>query len=290
MAGNYPDAPGPRMAWDADGSVLVRNAAGVPTVLTLANAQALNDEADTADVSGAANTINWYTVIFPELRDIAGYFFSWGGGANSFVTFAGMGWSPDTTSGLDGTWNTVAGAVSATPVATSTPPTKPTYRTSIQTKALPGCKAVRLGVQDNNAFGPFARALHLYGAPSAAAGNRLELWHPTLTQRLGPADLDWGNAAQGSTAIRQFRVKNASASQTANTITVSLDALTDSSPTQVSQHSLSSDGSTFTGTLSLGNLAPGAISSILHLKRTQSATAALGLWSLRLKAVPVSWT
>lgn len=289
MAGNYPDAPGPRMAWDADGSVLVRNAAGVPTVLTLANAQALNDEADTGDLAGVNNAINWYTVIFPELRDVAGYFFTWSGGNATYDTFNGMGWSPNTTNGLDGTWNTVAGAVSATP-GIDAPTTKPTYRTSIQTKALPGCKAVRFGIQDANAFGLSVRALHLYGVPSAAAGSRLELWHATLAQRLGGADLDWGNAAQGSTAIRQFRVKNASASLTANTITVSTDALTDSSPTQVSQHSLSSDNSNFTPTLSIGSLAPGALSSVLYLKRTESASAALGLWSLRLKAVPASWT
>lgn len=290
MAGNYPDAPGPRMAWDADGSVLVRNANGVPTTLTLANAQALNDEADTGDVVGANNAIAWFTVIFPELRDLAGYFFTWGGGSNLYVSFAGMGWSPDTTNAVDGTWNTVAGAVSATPAAVSTPATKSVYRSSVQTKALPGCKAVRFGVQDQNAFGPVVRALHLYGAPSAAAGSRLELWHATLAQRLGGADLDWGNAPQGSSATRQFRVKNASGSLTANTITVSLESLTDASPTQVSQHSLSSDSSTFTATLAIGSLAPGALSPVLYLKRTESATAALGLWSLRLKAVPVSWT
>ena len=99
MAGRYPDVIGPRMAYDRDGSVVVLiDGDNVITELTGAQAKEINDE-DAASIHGDRRI----AVLFPELRDLVGYFARMSG-------FAGIGAleaSIDTSNGLDGTWTLV---------------------------------------------------------------------------------------------------------------------------------------------------------------------------------------
>lgn len=132
--------------------------------------------------------------------------------------------------------------------------------------------------------------LHIYGKPSTGENDdRLELWHPTLDQRVGAAYFDEGNVPRGSTADLPFRLKNRSSTYTANTITVSIEAATDTSPSVPGQHTFSNGGS-YAATTSVSSIAPGAISGTLTLRRITPTNAVLSVWVARIKAVPASWT
>jgi hypothetical protein len=135
------------------------------------------------------------------------------------------------------------------------------------------------------------QAFHVFGRIAAGENpNRLEIWHPTLDQRISAAALDWGNVQRASSANLTFRVKNRSATLSANGVTLSLDSLTDASPSFLSAHQVSADGTNFASTASAGTLAPGAISGVMTLRRTVPSNAVLGIWAARLKAVAASWT
>lgn len=288
MAGNYPDVPGPRLAYDRDGSLLfgIDDESGSVGILSNADARTINNENnDSINSDYAGNHGGKIGLIFPELRDIIGY----------CLVNTSMGWdtlqtSVDTTSGVDGTWVTrISGGI---PRITTM---SPNYRTGINVVSWSGIRALRMRGGDffdaSNIL-----ALHLYG--SIAAGqtpDRLRLWHPTLDQPLDDqavspdgAYFDWGNVAQGTSQDRTFRIKNNSATQTANSVTASTEALTPSTIPDV--FTLSKDGTTFTATINFTAIAPGAISSVCTLRRTTPANATLSLAAMRLNAVAVSWT
>lgn len=284
MAGNYPDVPGYRMAIDRDGSTVVFiSSTNIITQLTPAQVTAsVNEGTDAYVLSSSGGQL---VVIFPELRDLVGYFMQ-----NNDNTSRGAsgGWnsiqvSTDTTNGLDGTWTTIATNV----LIGQNNTTVPQYRTGITTTSQLGIKAIKGNINT----GGNLTALHLYGSIASGQNpNRLALWHPTLDQQITAAYFDWGDVKQGTSATTTFRVKNLSSTLTANSITLSLSALTDTSPTNVSQHTLSSDGITFSATASAGTLAPGTISGVMSLRRSLSNSAALSLWALRVTAVAGSWT
>lgn len=290
MAGNYPDAPGPRMAIDLDGTqvYLIDNNTGNVTQATQAQLTALNDETDTPN--GAAPTFGLGTssngsilVVFPEKRDVVGYFGSigshWGmsGQLNVYT-------SVDTTNGIDGTW-TAGGTTNWQNTAI-----KPGYR-SPQTVTWNAIKAIRFGPKQQGGLDDvLVDAIHIYGTRTAGENpDRLVMWHPTLDQRLGGADLDWGNAPRSSSADKTFRVKNLSATKTATTITLSVDCLSDTTPSVAAQHLLSTNGSSFTATASIASLAPGVISNVVTVRRNTPVDAVLSLWTARVKASATSW-
>lgn len=288
MAGNYPDVPGPRLAYDRDGSVGFVIDAGNNAITLLSGAELgyFNDESETGiSARDHASRTSIVGIIFPELRDIDGYFLSWDGAGGSY----GLQTSVDTTSGLDGTWTTVvAGSI---PTAR---PVVPNYRTGIQAVSLSGIKAIRFtggAFFDNTSW----YAFHLYGKLHAGeTPDRLRLWHPTLDQPLDDqavspdgAYFDWGNVPQGTTQDRTFRVKNNSSTLTANTITVSLQSLT---PATTPDVFTLSDGGAFGSTVSIASLAAGALSGVLTLRRSTPANATLGLWAARIIAAATSWT
>jgi hypothetical protein len=119
--------------------------------------------------------------------------------------------------------------------------------------------------------------------------DRLEIWHPTLDQRVDGAFFDWGDTPRGSTQDRVFRVKNRSDIYTANTITVALEALTDTSPSYAGSFLFSTGGS-FTNVVSIGTLYPGAVSGTITVRRATPANAVLSTWMARVSATATSWT
>jgi hypothetical protein len=278
MAGNYVDYPSYRMPYDRDGTQVYKiTSSNVITAVSAANILIMNNENSDSYAPGGYSNLDKIAFIFPELRDLDGYFII---GPSTIQAAT----SADTTNGVDGTWTNLGASTSPTVGVI------PGFRTSINTSAAAaGIKAIRFaftGYEDIN-------GLHLFGKITAGQNpNRLILWHPTLDQRAGAAYFDWGDVRRSAAATdRTFRVKNNSSTLTANGVSVSFDVLSDASPTLLAgQHSLSLDGTTFTNTVTIGALAPGAISGTVTVRRTMSATAALSLWALRVVSSATSWT
>lgn len=281
MAGNYPDVLGRRMAYDRDGTIVcyVDMTNGGVWQHSQGTVNTLNSDTiasiEQTDFLWSTHTLG-YALIFPELRDITGYYFHSGG--------ARIMWSPDSTNGQDGTWIV---AVASTPGVSGT---SQTMRTAINPLSLTGVKSIRY----DRSYGAGGRSylynMHFYGHPSSNA-NRLRLWHPTLDQEVGGAYFDWGNVPRNSSADIIFRLKNTHSISTANDINITFNALTDTTPTTTGQHLLQKESAPgFGASLNLASLGPGAISEVLTLRRVTPANAVLALWTLRLIAHANSWT
>lgn len=279
----YPALPGNRFAYDVDGTTVVyRNSDGTVTNLSQAQMQVLQNESPDGTDYIKFNSSGYISFAFPELRDVTGIFYATdetgtlGGGAE---------WSPDSGDGMGGTWNVI------TPTVVGTTATKPEYRSNLNVVSLTGVKAVRVKfpayVSSNYDFA--IRTVHIYGS-YAEASDRLEFWHPTLDQRVDAAHFDYGDIRRNETVVKQFRIKNTSATLTANTISLTAGALTNSSPSHTAMHTFSSDGSSYVSSLDVGTLAPGAVSGILYDKFVTPIDAQSGPWAGRLQAVATSWT
>lgn len=271
------------MAIDKDGTQLfVNNSQQASTVLA-----GMNSEAN-AGINLHWSTTHAYVWMFPELRDLNAFFLG-GRGGGSFSSFQ---WSANTTNGIDGTWSTVG--TTSSPANAYQAPTSETFRTGITTLGTPitGIKAIRLTWAKISANNDGCLAFHLYGKPSAGENpNRLEFWHPTIDQSLNvtPAYLDWGDRPRSGVVAKQVRLKNLSATLAASSITIGVEALTDTSPTVVSQYALSLDGTTFTPTLTISTLNPGEVSSPIIVRQSLLDTAILSLWTQRLYARAGAW-
>lgn len=288
MAGFYPDVPAPRMAYDTDGTVglLINAGDNSITVFSQTDLNTLNDDSDS--IRGIGQRILWrITFLFPQARDIGGYFLGVDGyrtpEPREFQT------STDTTNGVDGTWTTIANPMAYNRNVV------PYYRSEINAVSATAVTAVRLNVYMQRDTS-WLRAVHLYGTISAGeTPDRLRLWHPTLDEPLDDntsadgAWLDWGDVTQGTTADKQFRIKNESTTLTANDINLSTNTLTDATvsiPPQITY----SNGGAFSTTLAIGNLAPGAISPVITVRRTTPTNATLNVWTWRLLAEATSWS
>lgn len=286
MAGTYIDSPNNRLAWDVDGTQLLWSP-DLVTINSYDQTTMNNFQRDdgSATVSGLGN--RYFYVIFPRLMDIShmyiGAQFNAGAGGGAW-------WSADTTTGINGTWTTIPASGWWHSGNGSTAVSKISTRTEMGAVSLTGVKGIRWLVNTGGGSSAACNA-HFYGKPNAGADtDRLELWHPTLDQRVGPAYFDWGDPVRGTTQTLTFRVKNRSSTLTANSINLTIDARTDTTPTFISQHTFSPDGTTFTSSLNIGNLAPGATSGVLHFRRSLLSTAGLALWWARIRAAAGSWT
>jgi hypothetical protein len=283
MAGFYADVPGPKLALDKDGTQWFRyTSAAVGTPLTSTEITQVNDW--TAGGPDPGNG-GWLAAVFPEKRDLSGVNLRvlQGGGAINSNYYIET--STNTTNGTDGTWVTQTSILDAEARETIA---GPKGRAIVAIAAL-GVKGIRARGYGGNGYG--GGTLHVYGKPTAGQTiDRLAFWHPTLDQEVGGAYLDWGDVKRNTTETRTFRVKNLSATQTANSPRVAMEALTDTTPSVVGQHAISADGSTWLSQVTMANLAPGAISPVLSVRRTTPLTAAPSLWSMRLFAEATTWS
>lgn len=285
MAGNYPNSPSWRMALDKDGTQGYKIGNGIITQMTNSELVALNDESVTSGVVLTINDPNRIAFLFPERRDIDGFFVANNAGGTNAPLVPQV--STDTTNGLDGTWTNLGDTI--------IPPHSaiPEYRTGIHSRTALGVIGIRFGWsvngQSSNQFQPCV--VHLYGEITAGQSlDRLLLWHPTLDERVSPAYFDWGDVPRNTTATRDFRVKNVSGAKTANTVRVAMEALSDSAPSAPGQHALSLSGGTYLAQQTISTLAPGEISPVLTLRRITPANAQLSLTAFRVFSEAASWT
>lgn len=294
MAGNYPDVVSWRMAYDVDGTQVFRyvpanqsNYNVIQAQLTPGQIVNMNDEnPTTSDPNSGAFTSKALVFIFPELRDLDGTYIACLTGSG---TIASVQVSEDTTNGVDGTWTTVSGYAGGFGASG----TVPSLRTEIIWATYLNVKAVRMGRgSSGGGVSVNFEHVHFYGEPSPGENlQRLEIWHPTLDQRIGPADLDWGDVPRNSTEIREFRVKNMDPVLTANSVRAAMSILTDTTPSVVGQMAISKDGTTWGSQQTLASpLGPEDISPIMYIRRTTPSNATLSLWWYRLFADCTSWT
>lgn len=291
------------MAIDRDGTQGYRIPANnIPVKLTATDLQHLNDESG-ANGTGVStqDDVRWWFFLFPEPRDLTNIFVIAVAGqigseyvANQ-VMIHPIFVSTDTTNGVDGTWTQIAGGYQ-NPFATyGSYVTNPGYRQYIEPFVASGVRGIKFTQDVSGAGFNYLVTLHLYG--TITAGNnpdRLRFWHPTIDQPLSvtPAYLDWGDVPQGSTATRQIRIKNNSASLAASSVALSINVLTDSTPSRVNMYQLSADGTTFGApgaSLALGTLSPGQISAPISIMRVTPIAEQIGVGTDRFIATAASW-
>lgn len=286
MAGNYADVPGPRMAYHRDGTVGFQIVSGSLSALSGANLQTINNEStDSLGSYGRPGPDVIIGVVFPELRDIVGYFIQSLGG----MTFTDIQWSTNTTNGQDGTWTALSGENLSYQQAQVAGVAVPS-RTDIRTTAMPlnGAKAFRVHMNDA-ADEVYLTSLHLYGKPSSGETRFLTLTNTSDVELTG-AYFDFADDPRNNaTEDKVFRVKNVHPTLTANSIDVSFNVLTDKSPSFADDYTFSTGGS-FAATQNIGNLAPGASSSDITVRRQTPTNAQLGLETGFILAAAGSWT
>lgn len=313
MAGSLPDVPGRRFAYDLDGT-LIRAKNPDLTFRELTNPQYANDEAfgdwmivaSQNQLSQRTTATIWATFVFPQLRNIAGYYAI---GATHSITNTGnkrgLEWSANTTDGSDGTWTQVEATwtgvfnnfnnlAAGGETGITTGQVLPLYRTTITPLTLTGVKGVRFGFGRDATNGGDRdmvgfQTLHIYGEITGDTGG-LRFWHPTIDQEVPVAQLDFGDNPQGTVITRQMRIKNTHATQTANSVLVSAAASGTSNTLLAAGLSFSSDNVTYTATLNVGNIISGAISPLVYVRRVVGAGEPPLTRSARLQAVAGSWT
>lgn len=290
MAGNYPDAPNDRMAYDRDGTVLFwYRTDNIVYQAPLVDVQAVNDESDslTNGWGRAFEEVSRHGMIFPQTRSITHVcvivdtFFARG-------DYSRVQTTTNSTNGQDGTWTTIATNFPIFPEAV-----QPNYRTRIQALSAPSIKGIRFMSDQGGGSVTRARIVHLYGTIDAGqTPDRVRIWHPTLDQPLSdtPAYLDWGDVQRTSTATRSFRVKNNSSTKTANNTVISVETLTDANPSVPPQFTMSIGGGAYVPSFEVVTLAPGAITSVISIKRLTPVNAALSVWAPRIVAAPGTMT
>lgn len=277
MTGIYPDVPAKRIEYDIDGSAGFSWDNATLTVLSQANLQTLNDEASGSLGWSANASGKYYGVVFSAPQTLEALYLS---GAGTIT----IQYSLDTTNGQDGTWTDVP---SGPPVSSSVETTWRTITTITPINGVKGIRAISgsLGSQS-------LRAIHAYGHRTNS-GDVLGMWHPTLSQMLylTPALGDFGDRLRNSGyAEMSFRVKNLSTTLIADNVSISSDALTDSSPTStVSQIEFRYNGGSWGSTASVGDLNPEEVSQVIDVRLDVDLALSPGLWSPRVKAAAAAW-
>lgn len=282
MAGFYPDVPAPRVPYDRDGSVgFIVATSGSVSFMTPAQLAVLNNES--TDSVGGGVFPSYYGIVFAQPMDISGVFFTRFSPWSNVVTS-----STDTTNGADGNWTS-----HGTYQLRSSSQIPLYYRSNIESITANGIKGIRIALGGQ---GMDTAAMHLYGKPTSFAGfDTLRIWHPTLDEPLDdntPADgahLDWGDVPQGSTADGTFRIRNNSATLTANSVILSTQVPTNPTPSIASMISYSNGGA-FTPSLDIGNLTPGQTSSMITCRKATDISSVPGLWTWRTNAEATSWS
>ena len=283
---SYPPVPGNRMAYDLDGTVVVfvdGSAGNAITTLPLATVQAINDESSSEynAFTGNGGYTNYLAFIFPQPRDLAGYF-SYYYTTSSFGGITSTQWqySTDTTNGVDGTW-VDGGAI------TNNDHQDLAYRSAITPVTAIGIKGFRFkltyGFITANGMNTHFVGLHLYGEIPAADNNLLAIFDPALDQEVDPNYFNWGDIPQSSNDVRTFRVHNYS-TRVASNIVLSFNALTPETPDSTTWHYLSLDGVNYFSTVNIGSLAAGFTSGIIYVQRVTPINAQLSLGAARLVA------
>lgn len=292
MAGAYNDAPGARMAVDADGTIglycilaVGSFTVGMPppvpwTEMSAAQLIQVNNEDASDDINLGGN--DYLTaIIFPETRDIDGVFF----GSNALSNSA-SDYSLDTTNAVDGSFTTLSYAGFAWT-------NDDDYRDNITSKSITGVRCLRFF---NGQINADVSAWHVYGSiASGQTPDRIlfldEASGLEFGQSTAPEIMDFGDRPRGSILDHEFRLRNNSTvagnNLTATTIALTREALTGSMDTWMTYDEA---GGGFMTSETVTSLAPETNSALLTLRLDVDDAATLFVWAARTKVAVTTWS
>ena len=280
MAGSYPDAPSRRMAYDADGTVLVMidslDLHGDET--SEAEKVELNDEDNvTPGITVPGNSQQFYAFIFPELREIDGAFGTTGNSATTRLT--NVLTSGDSTNGVDGTFTNRD--TDLQPAITSV---FAHYRDEIVSYAVSNVRILK--IERQNSQNAPALAIHIYGEISSGETPDRLLWFDQPSALEFALPIDYGDVPRGSVEDRVTFLKNNSGSLSASSVQISAEALFRGSGAWYTFD----EGSGFSSTLSLASsISNGANSPNITIRRDIPDAEILGLHAGRSFVSVGSW-
>ena len=274
-----PTPPGRRLAYDADGTQMLhkKDSAPSPVAMSPTDVLVINNESSNGinledDWLWGSNESGWVIALFAEPKDQAGGFISYN--ADSFANLAQLEGSTDTTTGMDGIWTTIIANL-----ADSLP--SDAYRTAID--AYTELALTGLRFRCTNWPGDLFRNWHIYAKPGAAAtDDRLIFLDPTTPPTILK---DWGDQGQGQLTKQQFAVQNTADTETAQSITLAVEAFT--GPSQA-WYEFSIDDTIYTAALNIGDLVAGATTTF-WLKQDLPQAAPLAQQAARISAEAASW-
>lgn len=291
----YPALPDRRMPYDNDGTVAYQGgtgqgsfanwcAAGPQSVIAGSTLIEMNDQ-DSADpgLLASENSFQGLFFFFPELREVTAFAYLLQSNAN-YEQGALQG-SVDSTNGMDGTWET-ASLGSGFSYVWANIYQLDGWRAQIKPISFTGGKkALRLAVMHRGSFSQGRQiGIHWYGEKVAGQtpDDIVFIDHDTTPGAEYTADEDFGDRPLATSVVRQFRVKNVSATKTANNINLQCND---------SDFAISSDNSTWVVTINLASLAAGAESATLYVRNTTpGAGGQLGPRAARIVGIVGSWS
>lgn len=273
-AGSYPDAPSRRMATDLDGTIGGWRRSDGTTGLSEFGASAM----DTMNDEGEGNWINFQNqqtlkymiLIFPELREIDGLFYSYTGvGVPGQYSTSG-----DTTNGIDGTYTQrIADVANWTVTAIN-------YREQVTSLAVSNQRSTRLeiGGTGTSLADQYMISMHTYGEISAGETPDRLLWFDQAAALEFSKPRDYGDVARGSAEDYLVYLRNNSASLTASAVQITAQALTGAAGAWFTFD----EGSGFQATLALASSIPnGSNSPNITIRRITPDAGALSLHAPR---------
>jgi hypothetical protein len=297
---SYPAIPDMRMPFHRDGTVVGTRpstvtaadfAQGLTAYLTQTQLQAFQDTDWTLPAGLPSNSYSLYNepnvyfgytwMFFPESREVTAMFLGYGAPDLPLTYFVLQG-SSDSTNGVDGTWET-ASQPNGAPVGRES---LDSWRSGIKAISFTGGKrTIRFATRlDSAPSSTSVRMIHLYGrkATGQTPDDLIFIDHDTTPGVEYAAAEDFANRPLGTTVVRQFRVKNASATKTANTINIQCND---------SDFVISTDNATWVVTINIGSLAALAESATMYIRNTTPAPGSLlGPRFAEVVAIVGSWT
>lgn len=305
------------MAWDEDGTIFwsattTGGQAGTFTSSVLPGAERTiaekgkhNNEGTIsgADIlecgGGPGSNARVFQMIFPEKRDVYAVAY-WAHAVNTDQATAPMAprdmqYSVNTTNGIDGTWVSIFVTYPISPTPWNVYSWDHWYRIGIVSAApfpVLGVRAIRW--RQDTQYGlittGYFHHIHVYGDKATGATPDRLLFIDNVTGLEFTKPLDWGDVPRGTTLNHAIKIKNNSATLTANTVLLDFEALTGLSD---QWHTMSDSGGAYGATLTITSIAPGAsypAANVITIKLVVGPVENLGPNSSRLQASTVSWT
>lgn len=294
--GLYPTVPSRRMAYDDDGTAMIG------TLLTTTTVPAQSDGVPIASQYQNFSTVSKQTVnnenpssyleapsasfgagfivamlLFPELREIDGYFVQTGG---SSIQQRWLYSSGNTTNGRDGSWSAIGSQTFSTDTDLEA------YRDHVVSAAISNVRSVGTLIRSSSGSGRSQlHRFHLYGEISPGETPDRVLFIDESTGLEFDLPVDFEEVPRGSAREWEFRLKNNSTiagnNLTLNTVQFTAEDLY---LTAAPWFTFSVGGDAFQSTKMISSLAPEASSALITGRQTIPTTEVVGVHAARIRA------